>query len=287
MEKFGHCHILQPNNKRSGQGNKKLNALQELDHDYYHDVLLQLRLASVGFSAKYPRAAYSAHNFESMKDKPKTKGLNEKQVLELLKTILPKTTSDLNLAGKIIEAFEEEFKLKSQTSAFEKFLEKCELPDLEPATVNEVKTQLSAAFGPANVKIDVDKKEKVLDVEFKAGKTTFNGQIKVKPVTEESDEQEIKLKFVPFPVCLPADLELVWLLAKQENLTNEEAGISLAKIEEDFWLSKAGQKAIRDRVEKSFPEFIARVPAALLKEVNLKRHYKEPETIKAIHSISK
>ena len=287
MEKFGYCHILQPNNKRSGQGNKKLTALQELDHDHHHDVLLQLRLASVGFSANYPRAAYGAHNFESMKDKRKTKGLNEKQVLELLKTILPKTTSDLNLAGKIIEAFEEEFKLKSQTSAFEKFLEKCELPDLEPATVNEVKNQLSAAFGPANVKIDVDKKEKLLDVEFKAGKTTFNGQIKVKPVTEESDEQEIKLKFVPFPVCLPADLELVWLLAKQENLTNEEAGISLAKIEEDFWLSKAGQKAIRDRVEKSFPEFIARVPAALLKEVNLKRHYKEPETIKAIHSISK
>lgn len=279
--------MLQPNNKRSGQGNKNLTALQELDHDHHHDVLLQLRLASVGFSAKYPPAAHDAHNFESMKDKPKTKGLNEKQVLELLKTILPKTTSDLNLAGKIIEAFEEEFKLKSQTLAFEKFLEKCELPDLEPATVNEVKTQLSAAFGPANVKIDIDKKEKVLDVEFKAGKTTFNGQIKVKPVSEESDEQEIKLKFVPFPVCLPADLELVWLLAKQENLTNEEAGISLAKIEEDFWLSKAGQKAIRDRVEKSFPEFIARVPAALLKEVNLKRHYKEPETIKSIHSISK
>ncbi len=222
-----------------------------------------------------------------MNSKPKNKGLNEKQVLELLKTILPKTTSDLNLAGRIIEAFEDEFKLKNQSSAFEKFLEKCELPDLEPATVNEVKTQLATAFGTGNLKIEIDKKEKALDVELKVGKTTFSGHIKVKPLVQENDEQEIKLKFVPFPVCLPADLELVWLLAKQENLTNEEAGISLAKVEEEFWLSKAGQKAIRDRVERSFPEFIARVPAAMLKEVNLKRHYKEPETIKSMRSGSK
>ncbi len=231
--------------------------------------------------------ALHRNTFLTMKEKTKTKGLNEKQVLELLKTILPKTTSDINLAGKIIEAFENEFKLKSQTSAFEKFLEKCELPDLEPATITEVKNQLAGAFGPANVTVDVNKKEKSLEVEFKAEKTTFTGQIKVKPLAQDSDEQEIKLKFIPFPVCLPADLELVWMLGKHENLTNEEAGISLAKVEEEFWLSKSGQKAIRDRVERSFPEFIARVPAAMLKELNLKRHYKEPETIKSMVSIIK
>jgi hypothetical protein len=48
---------------------------------------------------------------------------------------------------------------------------------------------------------------------------------------EASDEQEITLKFVPFPVCLPGDKELVWLLGKRENLSLEEAGMALTKAE--------------------------------------------------------
>src|SRR4051812_12301318 len=95
------------------------------------------------------------------------------------------------------------------------------------------------------------------------------------------------LKFVPFPVCLPTDPELVWMLGKRENLTAEEAGILLSKVEDEFWASKAGQKLIRDRVERSFPEFVARVPSKMLTEVGLKRHYKEPEPIKAIKSLGK
>ena len=116
----------------------------------------------------------------------------------------------------------------------------------------------------------------------------FNSEIKVGPVAAAaSDEQEITLKFVPFPVCLPGDKELVWLLAKRENLSAEEAGIALSKLEEDFWASKTGQKLLRDRVDRSFPEFIARAPGGMLNEVGLKRHYKTPEPIKPLRSSPK
>jgi hypothetical protein len=112
----------------------------------------------------------------------------------------------------------------------------------------------------------------------------FSGQIPVNPNAgaELSEDQEIALKFIPFPVSLPGDKELVWLLAKHENLSPEEAGIALSKVEEDYWASKAGQKALRDRVERIFPEFIARVPAGALAEVGLKRHYKTPEALKVL-----
>jgi hypothetical protein len=119
--------------------------------------------------------------------------------------------------------------------------------------------------------------------------TQFSGEIKVNPNVgvEASEEQEITLKFVPFPVCLPGDKELVWLLGKRENLSAEEAGMALTKAEQEFWASKTGQKLLRDRVERSFPEFIARVPAGMLNELGLKRHYKTPEAIKPLRALKK
>ena len=70
--------------------------------------------------------------------------------------------------------------------------------------------------------------------------------------------------------------------AKRENLNPDEAAIALTKIEDEFWAYKTGQKLIRDRVERSFPEFIARVPAGLLGDSGLKRHYKLPEPVKVL-----
>jgi hypothetical protein len=111
----------------------------------------------------------------------------------------------------------------------------------------------------------------------------FSSEIKVGPVAAAAtQEQEVALKFVPFPVCLPGDKELVWLLAKHENLSPEEAGIALSNLEEEFWASKTGQKLIRDRVERSFPEFIARMAGGALGEVGLKRHYETPEPVKLL-----
>ncbi len=74
------------------------------------------------------------------------------------------------------------------------------------------------------------------------------------------------------------------MLAKRENLSPEEAGIALTKIQEDFWGSKTGQKLLRDRVDRNFPEFISRVPGPMLNEAGLKRHYKTPEPIKVLRA---
>ena len=214
------------------------------------------------------------------------KKTNEAQLLELLKRVLPKATHDAELAGKIYQAIEEELKAKARLLAFEKFCTKIELPDLEQKTIDDVKLQLAASFGDGDITVKPDKKEQTLMVEVSLPDGgQFRSEVKVGPVAAaDSEEQEIALKFVPFPVCLPGDTELVWLLARRENQSPEEGGIALAKIEEEFWASKTGQKLLRDRVERNFPEFIARVPAGMLNEAGLKRHYKTPEPIKPLRT---
>ena len=214
--------------------------------------------------------------------KNKTKAMNEAQLLELLKKVLPKATDDARLAEKIFSAVKKELKAGQRVGSFQKFCEKVELPDLEPLTILDVKRQLHDAFGDADVAVKADKKEKTLMVEVDLPEGKITGQIKVKPVGDEaSDEQEVTLKFVPFPVCMPGDKELVWLLGKKENMSPDEAAVTLSKVEEEFWLSKTGQNLIRKRVaDRSFPEFIARVPGGALSAAGLKRHYKTPEPLK-------
>jgi hypothetical protein len=219
--------------------------------------------------------------------KKEPKKATEAQLLDLLKRVLPKATHDPLLAGKIYQAIESELKATARVSAFEKFCAKVELPDLETKSIEAVTKQLNASFGEGDVTVRPNKKEKTLTVEVAlTDGAQFTGEIKVNPNAraEVSEEQEITLKFVPFPVCMPGDKELVWMLAKRENMSPDEGGIALSKIEEDFWASKTGQKLLRDRVERSFPEFISRVPAGMLSELGLKRHYKTPEPIKSLRS---
>ena len=216
------------------------------------------------------------------KEPGQSKKKEETQLLALLKKVLPKATTDPELAGKIYEAFVAELRAKNQATSFVKFCDRIPLPDLEAKTLDEVKLQFASAFSEGDVTIQPNKKDKTLAVEVvMPDGSQFNTEIKVRPTPpEESEEQEIVLKFAPFPVSLPGDPELTWLLAKRENMTPDEADIALAKAEEEFWASKTGQKLQRDRVEKSFPEFISRAPAGLLSELGLKRHYKMPEPIR-------
>ena len=215
------------------------------------------------------------------KDSKKT---TEAQLLELLKQVLPKATHDPKLAGQIYSAVEKELNAKNRTVSFMKFCERVELPDLTPATVNTVRKQFAETFAGADVTIKPNKKEETLAVEVSMPDgSQFTNDIQVRPVAPEaSEEQEIVFKFVPFPVSLPGDQELVWILAKRESMTPDEAVVALAKIEDDFWASKTGQKLIRDRVERSFPEFISRVPSGVLTELGLKRHYKTPEPLQVL-----
>jgi len=209
----------------------------------------------------------------------------EAQLLDLLQKVLPKATHDAQLAGKIYQAVEQELKVKARLMAFDKFCHKVELPDLDPKTVMEVKSQLTASFDDGDITLKPNKKDQSLAVEISLPNgTQLSSEIKVKEAADEpTDDPGLELKFVPFPVSLPGDPELIWMLAKRENLTPEEAGIALSKVEENFWASKTGQKLIRDRVERNFPEFLNRAPAGMLNEVGLKRHYKTPEPVKVLH----
>ena len=208
------------------------------------------------------------------------------QLLNLLRTILPKVAPDPAFAEKLYSAFEAELRAKNRVVSFEKFCERIQLPDLEAKTLEEVKQQLVAGFGDVDMEIEPDESGKSLavDVSLPDG-TQFHKIIPVRPLAPEaSDEAEVTLKFVSFPISLPGDPELIWALAKRENMTNEEAGLARNKVEADFWASKAGQKLIRDRVDRTFPEFIARVPAGVLADVGLKRHYKLPEALKILRA---
>ncbi len=209
----------------------------------------------------------------------------EAQLLDLLKKVLPKATHDAALAGKILQAVEEELKAKARVAAFDRFCSRVELADLEPKSIEAVQAQLTQSFGDADVTLKPDRKEKTLAVEVALPDgTQFSGEIKVNPNTANGagEDEEMKPKFAPFPVCLPGDRELVWLLAKHETMSPSEAGLALSKVEEEFWGSKTGQKLLRDRVERSFPEFIARVSGGMLSEVGLKRHHKAPEPLKLL-----
>lgn len=220
---------------------------------------------------------------------PKTK-TTEAQLLRLLKKVLPKATHDPQLAGKIYQAVEQELKATSRATAFEKFCTQVALPDLEASSLAEVKRQLTESFGDGDITIKPNRKQRSLAVEIALPDgAQFSGEIAVRPESASAAEEgdgEAPAKFAPFPVCLPGDRELVWYLAKRETLSPDEAGMALSRLEEDFWASKAGQKMLRDRVERSFPEFIARVPAGILSEAGLKRHYKEPEPVKMLRPLS-
>ena len=206
----------------------------------------------------------------------------EAELLNLLKQILPSATQDEAVSTKVYAAAEKVLKQKTRAKRFFKFCEEAELPDLEPVSIAAVRKLLEPAFGQSDITLKPDAKKQELNVEvYLADGSPLKGKIQVKAPNPDG-EQEVKIKSVPFPVALETDKELVWMLSKQEVLSPEEAGMALRRVESEFWGSKTGLKLLRDRVEKTFAEFIARVPAGALKEVGIKRHYKQPEPIKFI-----
>jgi hypothetical protein len=213
----------------------------------------------------------------------KTKGMNEAQFLSLLQKVLPKTTTDPHLVSAIYDGVAKELRLLKSIEAFEKLCETGALPNVEPDTVADLQNELGVKFGEKNVAITPDENGTGVEVEIVLPDRTMSSRIKVDPAVAE---EEVKIPFVPFPVSLPADAELVWLLGRRENLGPDEATRALVKIEEEFWATKKGQQLQRDQVEKTFAEFIINVPASALTESGLKRHYKEPEALKTLHLLA-
>ena len=211
----------------------------------------------------------------------KTKGMTEAQFLSLLQKVLPKTTKDSQLASTIYEEVAKEVRLVKSLAAFDKFCATGALPDFEPDTVAQLQSELDGKFGETNVAITPNEENASLDVEITMPDRTVSNRVKI-DATVAAEEEEVKAPFVPFPVALPEDPELVWLLGRREDFGPDEAARALANIEEEFWATKKGQQLQREGVEKSFAEFITNVPAAPLTESGLKRHYKEPQALKTL-----
>jgi hypothetical protein len=205
----------------------------------------------------------------------KSTSLSDAQFLELLQKVLPQATPDPRLAAAIYERVAQEVRLINNLRSLEKLCTEGALPNLEPETVEELKSRLATNFGEANVVVTPSEKGDAAAVEIILPDRKVSNRVRVQP--PGTDEEEVKTPFVPFPVSLPEDPDLLWVLARREDLSPEEASRALVTIEEEFWETKAGQKALRDRVERNFAEFIARVPAGALADSGLKRHYKAPE----------
>jgi len=216
----------------------------------------------------------------------KIKGMNQASFLALLQKVLPKATQDTRLANIIYEEVEKEVHLLANLQSFEKFCEKGSLENLEPETIEALRSQLVASFGEAaNVIITPNEEGDAVAIEIEFPDRTLSSQLKVGPST--LNEETEKMPMVPFPVALPDDPELVWLLARRENFGPDEAARALSTIQEEFWATEKGLKLIKARVEKSFAEFIANVPAATLAESGLKRYHKDPDSLKILRKSPK
>ena len=214
----------------------------------------------------------------------KSTKLEEARFLAVLQRILPLSIADPHLAASIYEQVLKEMRLFKSLDSFEKFAAKGSLPDAEPATVAEFQTQLAGNFGEENVVVTPQEDGNAVAVEIALPDHIVNTLVKVvAPGSEE--EEDAEAPYVPFPVALPEDPELIWLLARRENLGPDEAVRALANIQEEFWATKKGQVLQREGVQRSFAEFIVNTPATALGESGIKRFHKDPETLKIIHLI--
>lgn len=208
------------------------------------------------------------------------KGMNEAMFLALLEKVLPKATKDAQLASSIYDEVAKEVRLQRNLRTFAKFCETGALADCEEATMTPFTNELINKFGEGNVQACVEHDKKSVEVELLLPDRTVTYTVKVDATI--ALEEEVKVPFVPFPVSLPDDPELVWLMARREDLGPNEAARALSSIEAEFWETRKGLELQKKRVEKCFAEFIIHVPAAALKDSGLKRHYKTPETLKEV-----
>ena len=220
----------------------------------------------------------------------KPKALTETQFLALLDKVLAKVMSDLIVRSKIQDEVAKELRLIKNLASFTKFAEEATVPDTAPATVAELQDQLAATFGEdAKVSVtpadDEEEGSGRLAVEITLPDRTVSSEIKVGPGGAGEGDGEAQAPFVPFPVTLPTDPELVWVLARRENLGPDEAGRALSSVEQEYWSSKAGQQRLRKGAERNFAEFIENVPSAALLDSGMKRHYKIAEKIHALHQL--
>ena len=150
----------------------------------------------------------------------KPKPLTEAQFLAYLEKALSQVLPDLKLRAAVHEAVAKEIRLHNNVASFTKFAEKGSVPDLNPETVAELQEQIASTFGSdANVAVTPDEEGKGVGIEITLPDRTISSEIKVQPAGGPGDDDgQPKAPFVPFPVTLAHDPELVWVFARREDL---------------------------------------------------------------------
>jgi hypothetical protein len=120
---------------------------------------------------------------------------------------------------------------KKQSAAFQEFCRRCPLPDLKDETLKEVTNRFEETFGRDLIDFAVNEKDGTLNVELNVPNGPLVSSIELNdiPLKEEDIEPEVKVKFIPFPVALPGDPELVWMMAKRETMSPDEAARALTR----------------------------------------------------------
>jgi len=204
---------------------------------------------------------------------------NDSRFLAVLQRILPQTVSDPQVANATYERVLNEMRIFNALDSLQKFCEKGSLPDSEPATIEEFRSQLAGNFGEKNVKISLDEGCLSVTVEISLPDHVVTFSVKV---SSEDSSGDPEAPYVSFPVALAGDPELVWLLARRENLGPDEADRALANIQEEFWVTKKGAKLLKEGAPKCFAEFIANISSTALAESGIKRYNKDPESLKLL-----
>ena len=154
-------------------------------------------------------------------------------------------------------------------SHFDEFLKSYKLKSLAASEILEIKGFMAEIFPNEQVTLEPDEKCQILAVSIQTPEGKLDGQFTIEP----SEEKAPKPAFLPFLVCRVGDPGLAWVFGRVETLSEPEARIALNSVAQEFWQTKKGLKLMK-KTQRTFEAFVEHVPAGLLANEGLKRHYK-------------
>jgi len=154
-------------------------------------------------------------------------------------------------------------------SHFDEFLKSYKLKSLAASEILEIKRFMAEIFPNEQVTLEPDEKCQILAVSVQTPEGKLDGQFTIEP----SEEKAPKPAFLPFLVCRVGDPGLAWVFGRVETLSEPEARIVLNSVAQEFWQTKKGLKLMK-KTQRTFEAFVEHVPAGLLANEGLKRHYK-------------
>jgi len=154
-------------------------------------------------------------------------------------------------------------------SHFDEFLKSYKLKSLAASEILEIKRFMAEIFPNEQVTLEPDEKCQILAVSVQTPEGKLDGQFTIEP----SEEKAPKPAFLPFLVCRVGDPGLAWVFGRVETLSEPEARIALNSVAQEFWQTKKGLKLMK-KTQRTFEAFVEHVPAGLLANEGLKRHYK-------------